>query len=159
MEVIVYQDKTTAMIYSVLMIIVGLLFVLNKDLALSWGFIIAGVFLIIAGIIPMIMAKSIDLMGLLMIVLGIILIAVPQLFAGITVLLIGIVAILLGVIWIYGSATNPDGKGRTIGIVVGIVILVAGIATFLGNDFVFIVFGILLIIAGIMNITGASRSS
>ena len=58
MEVIVYQDKTTAMIYSVLMIIVGLLFVLNKDLALSWGFIIAGVFLIIAGIIVSLVTKA-----------------------------------------------------------------------------------------------------
>ena len=159
MEVIAYQDKTTAMIYSALMIIVGLLFVLNKDLALSWGFIIAGVFLIIAGIIPMIAVKSIDLMGLIMIVLGIILIAAPHLFAGITVLLIGIIAILLGVVWIYGASTNPDGKARTIGIIVGIVILVAGIATFMGNDFVFIVFGILLIVAGIMNIAGVTKSS
>ena len=150
MEVIYVQDKTTMIINTILLLIVGILFIWDKDLALKWGFIVAGVCLIVSGILPMIMVKNVDLMGVILIVLGIIICLIPSFLANVTIIIIGVIAILLGVIILF-SAIKGDENTKTMGVIVGALILLAGILTFLGNDIAFIIFGVMLVIAGIVN--------
>lgn len=156
MEVIYVQDKTTLLINTVLLIIVGILFIWDKDVALEWGFIIAGVCMIVAGVLPMIVARNVDLMGLIMIVLGIIICIIPSFFADVTIILIGIIAIIIGVIILF-SAIKGDEKTKTMGVIVGALILLAGILTFLGNDVAFVIFGAMLVVAGIVNAVTLAR--
>jgi uncharacterized membrane protein HdeD (DUF308 family) len=159
MEAHFNQSKAMVIIYAILLIIIGALFIADKDLALQWGFIIAGVFLIISGILPMIQYKTVDLIGVIFIVLGFILIAAPYVFAVATEIIIGIIAIIIGIVIAFNALQATETKVKIIGLIVGILVVIAGAITFLGNDFVFIVFGILLIIAGIMNLITLSSTT
>ena len=152
MEVVIVQSKTSAIINAILLIIIGILFIVNKDLALNVGFILAGIFLIVSGIVPMIMCKTIDLMGVLMVILGIVLIMVPYVFTTIALIILGIIAIIVGVIGILGASKEKDGKMRTVGIIVGALIIIAGISIMLQMDIAFIIFGVFLLIAGAVNL-------
>jgi uncharacterized membrane protein HdeD (DUF308 family) len=153
MEIYVQQSKTMMVINALLLIVIGALFIINKDLALQWGFILAGVFLIISGILPMIIMKAVDIIGILMIILGIIMILAPYAFAWATIWIIGIIAILLGVLILFG-ATRTSGKEMIVMIIVGLLLVVAGALTFIGNDLVFIIFGVVLVLAGVVNLLG-----
>ncbi len=156
MEVIYVQNKTTMLINAVLLILVGILFIWDKNVALEWGFIIAGVCMIVAGVLPMIVAKNVDLMGVIMIVLGIILCIIPGFFADVTIIILGIIAILVGVIIIF-SAIKGDESTKTMGVIVGALILIAGILIFLNYDIVFVIFGVILVVAGIVNAVTFAR--
>ncbi len=151
MEVYYVQSKASMVINTILMLVVGALFIYNKDTALEIGFIVAGVCLIISGIIPMIAVKSVDLMGILLIILGVVLCVVPGLFAGITTVLIGVVAIVVGAIIAYGGIQG-EGSPKAFTILVGVLIALAGILIFMGNDIAFTIFGVVLVVAGVVNL-------
>ncbi|MBQ7979164.1 MAG: DUF308 domain-containing protein [Candidatus Methanomethylophilaceae archaeon] len=151
MEVYYVQNKTSMIINTILMVIVGVLFIIDKDLALELGFIVAGICLIIAGLIPMIMVKNVDAMGIVMIILGIVLLLVPNLMADITTVIIGVVAIIVGALIAFGGV-KAEGSPSAFTIVVGILIALAGILIFMGNDIAFLIFGVMLVVAGVVNI-------
>ena len=151
MEVYYVQSKASLVINTIMMILIGALFIYDKNVALDIGFIVAGICLIISGIIPMIMVRSIDLIGIIMIILGVLLCVVPGLFTDITVVLIGIVAIVVGALIAY-SGVKAEGGPKTFTIVVGALILLAGLLIFMGNDIAFLIFGIMMVVAGIVNI-------
>lgn len=151
MEVYYVQSKASLIINTILMVVVGALFIYDKNVALDLGFIVAGICLIISGIIPMIIAKTIDAIGIIMIILGVLLCIVPGLFTGITVVLIGIVAIVVGALIAY-SGVKAEGSPKTFTIVVGALILLAGLLIFMGNDIAFLIFGVMMVVAGVVNI-------
>jgi uncharacterized membrane protein HdeD (DUF308 family) len=159
MEVVTVQTKYSGVINAALLIIIGVLFILDKDLALNIGFILAGVFLIISGIVPMIMCKTIDLMGVLMIILGIILILVPYVFTTIALIILGVIAIIVGAAVILGATKESDGKVRAVAVIVGALIIIAGISIMLQMDIAFILFGVFLLIAGILNLVTVLKTN
>jgi len=139
------------------MILIGALFIANKELAMSWGFILIGVFLIISGIIPMIMNKTIDVIGLIMIILGIVIIVVPGLFANLFGIVVGIIAIIVGLLMIVSASKDELNTAKIIGVIVGVCIIIAGITLILDWDIAYQLFGVFLIIAGAINIVGALK--
>ncbi len=151
MEVYYVQNKTSMIINTILMVIVGILFIIDKDLALELGFIVAGICLIISGILPMIMVKKADAMGIILIILGVILLLVPNLMADITTVVIGVVSIVVGAIIAYGGV-KAEGSPSAFTIVVGILIALAGILIFMGDDIAFLIFGVMLVVAGVVNL-------
>ncbi len=157
MEVIIEQTRTSMFINALLLIIIGALFIIDENLALSVGFIVAGVFLVISGLVPMIMYRAADLIGVLMIVLGIILIVIPNVLADVTFIVVGIIAILIGAIACFGALKNVTTAGKVIGLIVGILIIIAGIMILTRMDIAFILFGAFLVVAGALNIVGAMK--
>lgn len=158
MQLIVEQSRTSMIINALLLIIVGALFIIDENLALSVGFIIAGVFLLISGLVPMIQTKSVDAMGVIMVVLGILLIVIPNVFADITFIVIGIITIIVGALYFVG-AFKQSGSSKIVGIIVGLLILIAGIMILTRMDLAFVLFGIFLIVAGGLNIVGAMKKN
>lgn len=159
MEVYAEQSKWSYIISAILMIIVGALFIINRDLAMDVGFIIIGIFLIIAAIIPMIAAKALDLIGLVLLVLGILLIILPSVFTDVTTIILGIFAIIIGAVAAANATKEQDGVSRAIGVIVGVVIIIAGISMILDMDIAFQLFGVFLVIAGVLNLIAAAKSN
>jgi uncharacterized membrane protein HdeD (DUF308 family) len=160
MEVIVVQQSRISMlINAILLIIIGVLFIYDENLALSIGFMIAGVFMIIAGIIPMIQYKTVDLIGVALIVLGIILLVIPNILADVTYIIIGIIAIILGAVIFFGGFKEGERNSKIISIIIGLFIAIAGIMILTRMDIAFILFGAFLVIAGAFSIIGALKKS
>jgi uncharacterized membrane protein HdeD (DUF308 family) len=157
MQVIVEQTRTSMFINALLLILIGALFIIDENLALSIGFIIAGIFLFISGLVPMLMYRTADVMGIIMVVLGVLLIVIPSVFADITFIIIGVIAIVVGALALVGACYNTTTAGRLIGILIGAFIIIAGIMVLTRMDIAFIVFGALLVIAGALNIVGAMK--
>ena len=152
MEVYIVQSKANLILTSILMIIIGVFFIVDKDLALDVGFIVTGVSLIILGLVPMVQVKDVNLFCVLLIVLGIFLILVPSFFTDLTKVILGIVAILVGVLMVLNSTKAELKNPKIIGMVVGILIILAGISILLDMAIAFQLFGALLLIGGIANL-------
>ena len=157
MEVYYVQSKAALVINTILMLVVGALFIIDKDFALHWGFVVAGICLIISGIVPMIIVRNVDIIGIILIILGIVLCLIPNLMADITIVAVGVFAIIVGAIAAFNAIKAAD-KPDLFGIIVGALLILGGILTFMDNDIVFIVFGVILVIAGIVNVLTLLKS-
>ena len=156
MEVSFEPNKNISIIYALLLIVIGLLFIVNPGFALSTGVAIVGIILIIAGLVPMFMNKSVDAIGVVMIVLGILLVAAPFLFATLIAIIVGIIAIIVGILAIVGALQN---KGNNfVQLIIGILILVAGACTFIGEGWPWMVFGAILLVTGALALVGAFKN-
>ena len=159
MQVYIVQSKTNLIIMAILMIIIGALFVINKNLALDIGFIVAGVMLIIIGLFPMIQMKDMNIIGIIFILLGLILIIFPYVFTDITQILLGIIAIVVGAVGVFNSMKEKNQTIMILGVLVGVLILVAGVTMVMKWDIAFQIFGILLIIGGVLDLVAISKAN
>lgn len=140
------------------MIVIGALFIVDKDKAIEVGFIITGIFLLIGGILPMIQGRTINVLGLLLIILGILLILAPELFTLVFEIIIGVIAIIIGALNMFAAFRETDKVGMFFGFVVGLLVIAAGVTIFLGMDIAFQIFGGLLIAAGLLDFIVAIKN-
>ncbi len=152
MEVYIVQSKANLIVSSIMMVIIGIFFIVDKDLALDIGFIVAGISLIIVGLVPMIQAKDMNLFCVLLIVLGIFLILIPSFFSDVAKIILGVVAILVGGLMTLNSFKAEEKNPKIIGLLVGILIIVAGVSILLDMDIAFQLFGGIMLVAGILNL-------
>jgi uncharacterized membrane protein HdeD (DUF308 family) len=149
--------KTSLLIEALMLIIIGLMFIIDKDFAINLGLIIVGVFMIISGLLPMIQFKVVDPIGVIMVILGALMIAAPFVFASIILIIVGIITIIVGFLMIVSSIGIENTAGKAVGVIVGALIAIAGVLIMTGNDFIFMVYGVLLIIAGAMDLIVAAK--
>lgn len=159
MQVYIVQSKTNLIIMAILMIVIGALFVINKNLALDIGFIVAGVMLIIIGLFPMIQMKDMNIIGIIFILLGLILIIFPYVFTDITQILLGIIAVIVGAVGVFNSMKEKNQTVMILGVLVGVLILVAGVTMIMKWDIAFQIFGILLIVGGVIDLVAISKAN
>ena len=152
MEVYIVQSKANLIVSSIMMVIIGIFFIVDKDLALDIGFIVAGISLIIVGLVPMIQAKDMNLFCVLLIVLGLFLILIPSFFSDVAKIVLGVVAILVGGLMTLNSFKAEEKNPKIIGHLVGILIIVAGVSILLDMDIAFQLFGGVMLVAGILNL-------
>ena len=156
MQFYIEQTRTSLIVNSILLIIVGILFIINRDFAMELGLVIVGIFLIISGLMPMIMARAVDIIGILEVILGILLIIAPFVFKSIILFIIGGITILVGILSILG--VSQAIKTHVFSLIVGILIVVAGILIMFDQEIIFTIYGIELILAGAMNLIQAYKS-
>ncbi len=157
--IVVVQEttKTELIVYAILMIIIGILFIWDKDTAMDIGFIIAGIFLMIAGLLPIIVTKDINVLSFIFVVLGLLLIMVPHFFTDVAVVVLGIIAIIVGILYVLSASKVKQQAPMIVMMLVGILIVVAGISMILDMDIAFQLFGALLAIAGAVNLIAALK--
>ncbi len=158
MQVYVEQTKLSLVVYAVLMILVGALFIVDRNLAMDVGFIIAGIFLVIAGLVPMIQMKNVDVLGVIMLVLGILLLVMPNLFTDVVTIILGVIGIIVGALNAVAALKEQNKAVMIVGLLVGVLIIIAGITMLLDMDIAFQIFGALLLIAGVLNLLGAVKN-
>lgn len=141
------------LIFSILMIVVGILLVTMRSGAISLAVTILGVALVVLGILDILVNKKDLVVGCIEILIGILLIVFAWVLTGIVLFIVAAVLVLYGVYGIYlaiKGGITPLGK-FILALIVPVIYLVAGIFLFMnGFSWAFVVSGIILIIYGIM---------
>ncbi len=159
------DGKTNSLVMGLFLIILGLVAIVMKGGAVQILIVIAGLLLLVIGALAVYYSfkdKGQEfVIGVVQVVIGIVLIVGAGLLTTIAMYILGIALIILGAVSLLDILKSKDFKGNIIPIIVGAVMVIAGILALVNPagmiDTIMLVIGILVVISGLLEVVGALK--
>lgn len=151
--------KLSRFLSAILMLVLGILFIVQKQGVVSTAIWIFGIALIVLGVFDII-AKNV-IPAVFKIALGAVLLVVCNLVASIAFTIIGIIMIVLGAVQFFEVfRRHSSGSERLFALVSSVLYVVIGVLLLLNvlQDWIFIVIGIFMIVDSLCDLANVLRS-
>ncbi len=150
------SKSNNILLTAILYIVVGLLFCIFKGEILKWGIIVAGIVLLVIGVVGIVKKNYVE--GIIMSALGVILILAGWSIAKYLLIALGVFLAIKGIIDLCKALTAKKKKKNILAIIGAIVAIVIGImlafSALTDFDILLIIGGIVLIVDGILLLFG-----
>ena len=149
------KKTNSALLSSLLYIIIGLLLVIFRSQTLGWAMTVAGIVFVVSGILELVKKNWTG--GAVSLIIGIAILVLGWLAAQIVLLVLGILIAVKGVVTLI--EVLKKSKKNALDLVFPILTIVVGVMLAFGNglDVMIIIVGVLLAIDGVIGLVGALK--
>ena len=149
------KKTNSALLSSLLYIIIGLLLVIFRSQTLGWAMTVAGIVFVVSGILELVKKNWTG--GAVSLIIGIAILVLGWLAAQIVLLVLGILIAVKGIVTLI--EVLKKSKKNALDLVFPILTIVVGVMLAFGNglDVMIIIVGVLLAIDGVIGLVGALK--
>lgn len=149
------KKTNSALLSSLLYIIIGLLLVIFRSQTLGWAMTVAGIVFVVSGILELVKKNWTG--GAVSLIIGIAILVLGWLAAQIVLLVLGILIAVKGIVALI--EVLKKSKKNALDLVFPILTIVVGVMLAFGNglDVMIIIVGVLLAIDGVIGLVGALK--
>ena len=152
----------------IVLVLVGVLFLALGNDALKWVMIIAGVLVLISGLIALVDAAKAHggtmslLAGGIQVIIGVVLIVAASLWVDLLMIILGAVLLVIGLVSLVQLKSGPSPTGsNVVTIIIAVILIVLGVLAILNPDsaadIIMYVIGAFLLISGLLQMYEAYK--
>ena len=170
MEVIIENNNPWkgSFFAGIVLVLVGVLFLALGNDALKWVMIIAGVLVLISGLIALVDAAKAHggtmslLAGGIQVIIGVVLIVAASLWVDLLMIILGAVLLVIGLVSLVQLKSGPSTtSSKVVTIIIAVILIVLGVLAILNPesaaDIIMYVIGAFLLISGLLQMYEAYK--
>ena len=163
-----YNPWKGSFFFVIVLVLVGVLFLALGNDALKWVMIIAGVLVLISGLIALVDAAKAHggtmslLAGGIQVIIGVVLIVAASLWVDLLMIILGAVLLVIGLVSLVQLKSGPSTtSSKVVTIIIAVILIVLGVLAILNPesaaDIIMYVIGAFLLISGLLQMYEAYK--